>query len=92
VDRKDPGWLEWVRTLPCAECGRGPAVPHHLKGDLHQSGAGLKAPDWLAMPLCDACHGMFHSAPEGWRLLQRGWLLETLIKAEHDGLLERTTK
>lgn len=57
-------YLEWVAEQDCCECGGegggegGDA--HHLKGIGHLSGAGLKAPDSYAIPLCRPCHTDFH--------------------------------
>lgn len=85
---RDSDWIEWIRTLGCAECG-GPAEPHHFKSDLHMSGVGLRAPDWLAIPLCRHHHDWIHDLLPGWKEAQRGWMLKTLILAERHGLLVR---
>ena len=50
-------YLAWLRTLPCAWCGRGPPsdASHHGR-----RGVGIKASDLLAVPLCRACHRHHH--------------------------------
>lgn len=51
--------LDHVRTLSCAGCGRpGPSTPHHVVN----GGKGLKCSDALTSPLCDPCHGLWHSS------------------------------
>ena len=51
----------YVRTLPCAVCGKpGPSHCHHIKGVGHLSGAGMKAPSWATIPLCCGCHWALH--------------------------------
>lgn len=89
--KRDPEYLDWVRLLPCANCGREPAEPHHLKGDphLYAGGVALKSPDHLAMPLCRTCHNWLHAAGPGWQEAQRRWLLRTLIRAIEDEVLIR---
>lgn len=49
--------LAFVRSLPCASCGRHPPSEAH-----HPTGAGLalKADDAEAFPLCSRCHRDFH--------------------------------
>ena len=82
MNRSFPKYREWIQSLDCAECGEsGPSECHHLKGDFNMSGAGLKAPDWVAMPLCRRCHADIHAAVDGWRDVQREALIRTLIKA-----------
>ena len=90
LDRKDKAWLEWVRGLPCfyLDCQK-PAEPHHPKGDLHLSGAGLKAPDILAMPVCREHHARLHGMEGDWRLEQREGIIRTLIRALEEGMLKR---
>ena len=84
-------YLEWIRTLPCGYCNDQitPTESHHLKGDLNQSGVGMKANDFLAMPLCSFHHDQFHRALwEGdWKFDQRRILILTLIHAIKEGVL-----
>lgn len=51
---EDPAYTEWLRTQPCAACGKpGPCVPHHRTG----AGMGLRAHDHEAVPLHnEPCH------------------------------------
>jgi len=88
MNRKEPKYLEWIKRQPCQGCSRpGPSVPHHLKGDFNQSGAGMKAPDLLSMPLCKMCHDSHHTAPPDWKGRQRDWLIYTLINALEEGII-----
>lgn len=50
--------LALIRLLPCCVTGLpGPNDPHHLKCDLaHERGAGRRAADRHAVPLCRAKH------------------------------------
>lgn len=62
---RSPTYLTFVRTQNCVVCGRPANAAHHLKGIWHASGAGLKAADSLAMPVCDGpgdtCHRRIHN-------------------------------
>lgn len=89
---RDGEYLDWLRTLPCAACGRQPAEAHHLKGDpeMARCGVSLRASDFLAMPLCRACHSDLHDHFDDMRKTrQRTWLLRTLIKALETGIMTR---
>ena len=63
-------YTNWVATLPCVACKLEDEtiVAHHLK---HRhaphggGGMGLKAHDYLTMPLCYACHTKAHRTPAG---------------------------
>lgn len=49
----DREYLESVRRLDCASCGRrGPSQAHHVE----QGGVGMKGADTATIPLCHACH------------------------------------
>lgn len=88
MKRSFPEYLDWIRDQRCAVCmAEGPCQAHHLKGEFHQSGVGLKAPDYLAMPLCYLCHMEFHAAVDGWRDAQRIALLQTIVRAFNVGML-----
>ena len=54
---RSPSHLAWLRTLPCAWCGRPPPseASHHGR-----RGVGLKSSDLDAVPLCRRCHGHHH--------------------------------
>jgi hypothetical protein len=47
-----PRYLAWIRTLPCAACGRWPVEAHHAG----KRGYGEKASDYTAIPLCAEHH------------------------------------
>jgi len=50
--------LDWVRSHPCAFCGRRDAVHAHHHGP---RGVGQKTDDWRVVPLCVHCHAELHS-------------------------------
>lgn len=53
IDR-DFGYLSLIRVLPCACCCvAGPSRAHHIR---EGQGMAQRAPDVLAIPLCDDCH------------------------------------
>ncbi|TDX30777.1 uncharacterized protein DUF968 [Modicisalibacter xianhensis] len=95
-------YLAFVRTLPCCVCGGKANAAHHLKGIWNASGAGLKAPDSLAMPVCDGpgdtCHRRIHSEAH-LRWQQAIFLIETINAGLdkypsgpiHDALVEAQT-
>ena len=73
-------YLAFVRSLPCCACGGQAHSAHHVIGIWHASGMGLKAPDSLAMPVCDGpggCHQAIHASPE-MQAQQPGWLTDTI--------------
>lgn len=49
-------YLEFIRSLPCVNCGR-PAEAHHAE----TGGMGIKANDTRTISLCHPCHQMAHS-------------------------------
>lgn len=52
---EDPEHLTRVRSLPCSVCGASaPSAAHHIRD--RQVGAGQKAGDDEAIPLCHAHH------------------------------------
>jgi hypothetical protein len=54
--REWPEYLEWLRTQPCARCGKtAPSEPSHHPAEGHGS-MGMKCPDVRAIPLCARCH------------------------------------
>ena len=84
---KSEKYLAWVRQQPCIHCARpAPSEPHHIKHIGYFSGAGMKAPDYLAMPLCGSCHRHVHRDPEMWGM-QYPWVLRTLLLAFEEGVL-----
>lgn len=66
---RDEHYLAWLRTQPCAICGKTPSDPAHLRfssiGDgKRETGAGEKSSDHWAVPLCRAHHNEQHSMNE----------------------------
>ena len=94
---KSKRWLEkrytrWVSTLPCANCGLDDetTVAHHLK---HRhaphggGGVGMKANDFLTMPLCFSCHDRAHNGDADVLDWQANHIFKTLTKAFNSGIL-----
>ena len=53
---RDPAYLKWVRTFPCAACGKaGPSHAHHLT-HAQPKARGLKAGDQFTLPVCQTHH------------------------------------
>ena len=50
---RDWKYRAWIRSLPCAICGRQPAEAAHTGTD---GGMRLKASDFSCIPLCSNCH------------------------------------
>lgn len=88
--KKSKKYLRWIKSLPCADCGRhGRSSAHHFKSDLHLSGVGMRAPDQITIPLCPSCHMKFHNKEsKTWREDQRAWLIRTIHEALAVGALE----
>ena len=85
-------YTNWVATLPCSNCGLedGTVVAHHLKGRYapYSGGAGIKASDWLTMPLCYDCHTKVHNGDKGVLDFQvYPLILSTLDKSVREGIL-----
>ena len=94
---KNKRWVEkdytrWVATLPCVNCGLHDEtiVAHHLK---HRhaphggGGMGMKAHDWLTMPLCFECHASAHAGDANVLDFQADFIFKTLTKAFKYGIL-----
>lgn len=79
-------YLDWVKAQQCVMCEKPADDPHHIKHVGHFSGAGLTAPDFMAIPVCRTHHYEIHARPELWPL-QYQWVLETLDKAFREGVL-----
>ena len=84
-------YLDWVATLPCADCkiDDGTVVAHHLKGRFSplSGGAGVKASDIFAMPLCYECHAKAHSGDKESLDWQHLFIMQTLDMATKHGIL-----
>jgi len=90
-------WVEkkytnWVATLPCANCGLDDetTVAHHLK---HRhaphggGGIGMKANDFLTMPLCFSCHDRAHNGDADVLDWQADHIFKTLTTAFNSGII-----
>ncbi len=53
-------YTRWVKTQPCACCGKPADDPHHLIGH-GQGGIGIKAHDLFVLPLCRKHHDELHA-------------------------------
>lgn len=53
-------YTRWVKTQPCACCGKPADDPHHLIGH-GQRGMGTKAHDLFVLPLCRKHHDELHA-------------------------------
>lgn len=61
LPKEDKEYLAFEHKEPCLWCGRNDNIQvHHLK-EAGYSGAALKAPDWLSIPLCVTCHARYHT-------------------------------
>ncbi|HAH8699018.1 TPA: DUF968 domain-containing protein, partial [Escherichia coli] len=56
-------YTRWVKTQPCACCGKPADDPHHLIGH-GQGGMGTKAHDIFTLPLCREHHNELHADPQ----------------------------
>lgn len=66
---EDPAHLTRVRALPCCVCGATPSEAHHVRDG--QVGAGQKAGDDEAIPLCFHHH---RTGPEAFHAIgTRAW-------------------
>lgn len=78
-------YLDWVKTLPCSECGDSPCDPHHIIG-MKLGGMGMQAPDTYVMPLCRGCHTHLHNDPLTW-FKQWQWVAQTLAQGRQEGIV-----
>ncbi|MCC8204344.1 DUF968 domain-containing protein [Escherichia coli] len=53
-------YTRWVKTQPCACCGKPADDPHHLIGH-GQGGMGTKSHDIFTLPLCREHHNELHA-------------------------------
>lgn len=82
-------YTRWVKSQPCACCGKTADDPHHLIG-YGQGGMGTKAHDLFVIPLCRAHHDELHAevgAFEAKYGTQPELLLKTLDRALAIGAL-----
>jgi hypothetical protein len=81
MERKNPDYLDYLRTLPCSVCG-GLSEPHHIRDARvvpmkFRGGIGLKPYDFVSVPLCRKHHELVHAKNENINL--HYILIETLI-------------
>lgn len=83
---KSRKYLKWVKEKPCSVCGAPADDAHHIIGVGHFSGMGMKAPDYLSVPLCRGHHEEIHRNPELW---QSQWenIVRTLHRAFQEGIV-----
>ena len=86
-------YTNWVATLPCVNCGlddETTVAPHlkHRHAPHGRGGMGLKANDFLTMPLCFECHQSAHSGDANVLDFQADFIFKTLTKAFQSGILD----
>ena len=86
-------YTDWVATLPCVNCGLDDetTVAHHLKHRYAPHGGGgmgLKANDYLSMPLCFECHASAHNGDRDILDFQAEFIFNTLQRAFNYGILD----
>jgi len=93
---KDKRWesadyLKFISEMPCANCHikDGTVIAHHLKHIYSplSGGAGVKASDIFAMPLCFECHDKLHKGDRDVIDWQGLFILQTLDKAVNTGVI-----
>ena len=52
---RDRSYLDYIKSLPCCNCGRE-AEPHHTQ----VGGTGIKGSDYRTVPMCRTCHMILH--------------------------------
>jgi len=60
ISHRDPAYLDYIRSLSCANCGRFPSEAAHMRC-LGGGGMGKKPSDYHAIPLCPGCHRLEHT-------------------------------
>jgi hypothetical protein len=80
---RDPRYMAWIRTLPCAVCGSKWRVEAAHTGS--DGGMAQKASDYSCVPLCRYCHtgrpGAYHRIGKGEFARAHGVNLGELVKA-----------
>lgn len=78
---RSPRYLAWVRSQPCASCGR-PATDAHHENEPGYGTMGGRAGDERVVPVCRECHTKRHNTGRSyWRIdiealiarLNRAW-------------------
>ena len=82
---RDEAYKDWIRSLRCCACGRGPRCEAAHVG--HDGGKKQKCSDYATVPLCHVCHRTgprsFHGLNGGARAFAAMWCLD------FDALVER---
>lgn len=95
---KDKRWrskkyTDWVaKNMACANCTLQDEtiVSHHLKHRYFPysgGGTGMKADDFLVMPLCYTCHDKAHNGDNDVLDWQAEFIFKTLTMAFREGIL-----
>ena len=88
-------YTNWVATLPCSNCRieDDTIVAHHMKHIWFPhggGGVGMKANDFLAMPMCYTCHDKVHNGDRDIIEFQPDFIFSTLDKAFRSRVLSAT--
>lgn len=54
--QRSPGYLAYVRTLPCLYCGARSEAHHWAPMGIAGKGTATKHDDWASVPLCHEHH------------------------------------
>jgi len=87
---KDPKYLEFIRSCPCAFCNKpGPSEPHHVRGVDGLPGTSRTPSDHLALPACRVCHDRSQGYFDGF---DREELLKKIVFHLSEYIIARTKK
>jgi hypothetical protein len=71
---KNRKYLDTFQDKACMFCHTTPCEPHHLRM-AGVTGTGMKAPDYMCIPVCRKCHEECHAG-----LIKLSWQMEMLFK------------
>ncbi|NOR58439.1 MAG: DUF968 domain-containing protein [Sulfurimonas sp.] len=71
---KNKEYLKSFGDKECSFCHTSPCEPHHLRM-AGVTGTGLKAPDYMAIPICRSCHEDCHNGA-----INKQWQIEKLFQ------------
>lgn len=74
---RDKAHLDYVRTKPCAICGRTPVHAHHLRFAQRRA-MGMKVSDEYTVPLCSIHHDELHRTADEQAWWARHGIIEPL--------------
>lgn len=87
---RSEAYKTWVRTLPCATCGRrGLSECNHVVGYGFKP-VGGKTDDFWVFPQCRECHELITVRRRKWEELygeQWQYVALTMLEAIHEGVL-----